>query len=143
MSVSRRRFLKSGTLGGLAAGLMLKSNNFALGHDLNDSNDLPGDFDYSRANFEPHVGSTFRLLQGKQTLDLTLVNLTDYQQPSRTSRTFKAKSTESFVLSFRAPKQLSRSSTYRLEHSKLGTFDLFIARNGRRENMTAVVNRIL
>ena len=142
MSVSRRRFLKSGTLGGLAAGLMLKSNGFALGHDLNDSNDHPPGFDYSRATFEPHVGSTFRLLQGNQTHDLTLVNLTDYQQ-TRTSRSSKAKSTESFVLSFRAPKSLSRTSTYRLEHAKLGTFDLFIAGNGRHENMTAVVNRIV
>jgi hypothetical protein len=142
MSLSRRRFIKSGALGGLAAGLILKSNGFALGHDLNDASDRSAGFDYSRASFEPHVGSIFRLLQGEQTHNLTLVNLTDYQQ-ARASRNSKAKRTESFVLSFRAPKNLSRSSTYRLEHPKLGTFDLFIARNGRRENMTAVVNRIV
>lgn len=139
MSVSRRRFLRSGALGGLAAGLMLKSNSFALGHD-NHSSDHAVGFNYSRANFEPHVGSRFRLRQGKQMLDLTLVNLTDYQ-PSRTA--FKAKSTESFVLAFRTPKNLSRSSMYQLEHPKLGTFDLFISRNGDRDYLTAIVNRIV
>ena len=142
MSVSRRRFLRSGALGGLAAGLILKSNSFALGHDLNHSSDHAAGFNYSRANFEPHVGSTFRMRQGKQIVSLTLVNLTEYQ-PSRTARTSKTNNTESFVLAFRAPRNLSRSSTYQLEHPRIGTFDLFIARNGDRDNLTAVVNRIV
>ena len=142
MSVSRRRFLRSGALGGLAAGLMLKSNSIALGHDLSHSSVPVTSFNYSRADFEPQVGSNFRLRQGKQMLDLKLVNLTDFQ-PSRNAGTFKSKSTESFVLTFRAPRSLSRSETYQLEHAKLGTFDLFISRNGDRENMTAVVNRIV
>lgn len=142
MSVSRRRFLRSGALGGLAAGLMLKSNSFALGHDLNQSSAHVASFNYSRANFEPHVGSIFRVGQGTQMFSLTLVSLTDYE-PSRTASSSKAKGTESFVLAFRAPGNLSRSSMYQLEHPKLGTFDLFISRNGNRDNMTAVVNRIV
>ena len=96
MSVSRRRFLRSGALGGLAAGLMLKSNTFAFGHDSNQPVDHVVGFSYSRADFEPHVGSNFRLRQGKQQLDLKLVHLTDFQ-PSRNAGTFKVKSTESFV----------------------------------------------
>ena len=141
MSVSRRRFLRSGALGGLAAGLTLKSNGFALGHDLNHSSDHAASFNYSRANFEPHVGSIFRVGRGTQ-MRLTLVSLTDYE-PSRTASTSKAKSTESFVLAFRAPRNLSRSSMHQLVHPKLGTFDLFISPNGNRDNMTAVVNRIV
>ena len=143
MSVSRRRFLRSGALGGLAAGLMLKSNSFAFGYDLNQTVDQSSGFDYSRANFEPHVGSTFRLRQGQQTFDLTLVKLADYRLPSRTARNTRAKNTESFVLAFRAPRNLSFASTYQLEHSKLGKFDLFMARNGDRDKVTAVVNRIV
>ena len=143
MSVSRRRFLRSGALGGLAAGLILKSSSFAFGHDANQSVDHAAGFDYSRANFEPHVGSTFRLHQGNQKLDLTLVNLTDYQERSRAARSLRSKNTECFVLSFRAPKNLSHASTYQLEHPKLGKFDLFMTRNGDRNKMTAVVNRIV
>ena len=142
MSVSRRRFLRSGALGGLAAGLMLNSNSLALGHDSSHFSDPVTGFNYSRADLEPHVGSTFGLRQGKQLLDLKLVNLTDFQ-PSRNAETFKVKSTESFVLTFRAPRNIYRSATYQLEHPKLGTFDLFISRNGDRDNMTAVVNRIV
>ena len=108
MSVSRRRFLRSGALGGLAAGLMLKSNIFALAHDSNQSVNHPTGFDYSHAQFEPHVGSAFRSRQGEQTLDLTLVNLVDYRQPFRNAKTLKAKNTKSFVLVFLAPKNLSR-----------------------------------
>jgi len=143
MSVSRRRFLRSGALGGLAAGLMLNSNIFALAHDSNQSVDHPAGFDYSRDHFEPHVGSAFRLRQGKQKLDLTLVNLVDYRQPSRNARTLKAKNTESFVLVFLAPKNLYRASTYQLEHPKLGKFDLFMTRNSDCDKMTAVVNRLI
>ena len=143
MSVSRRRFLRSGALGGLAAGLMLKSNSFAFGHDSKQTVDHAAGFDYSRASFEPHVGSTFRLRQGKQTFDLTLVNLDDYQQPSRTARNLRGKNTESFVLAFRAPRKHSLASTYQLEHSKLGKIDIFMERNGDRDKMTAVDNRIV
>ena len=142
MSVSRRRFLRSGALGGLAAGLMLKSNTLALGLAANQSVDQAAGFNYGRANFEPHVGSTFRLLQGKQTLDLTLDSLTDYREPTRAARALRLKSAECFVLSFRAPQNLFRASTYQLEHPKLGKFDLFMTRNGDRNKMTAVVNRI-
>ena len=142
MSVSRRRFLKSGALGGLAAAIMLKSNTFAFGHNSNQSVDHAAAFDYSRAHFKPHLGSTFRLCQGKKTLDLTLIDLTDYQLPSRTNN-IKARTTESFVLEFQAPQNLSHASTYQLDHPKLGKFDLFLSPNGGRNNMIAVVNRIV
>lgn len=141
MSVSRRRFLRSGALGGLAAGLMLKSNSLVFGHDDQSVAQAAG-FNYSRADFEPHVGNIFRLRQGKQTLDLTLVSLTDYQS-SRRSRTAKTQNTECFVLAFRVPKHFSGSWTYQLEHPKLGKFDLFMTRNGDPDQMTAVVNRIV
>lgn len=143
MSVSRRRFIRSGAMTGLAAGLMLKTNSFSFGRDLNQPQNHAASFIYSRANFEPHVGSNFRLHQGKQSLDLTLLNLTDYQKPFGAARTSRAKNTECFVLSFRAPKNLSHASTYQLEHPTLGKFDLFMTRNGDRNKMIAVVNRIV
>ncbi|MGH9967465.1 MAG: DUF6916 family protein [Pyrinomonadaceae bacterium] len=157
MSVSRRRFLRSGALGALSAGLILKPGSFAFGHHSTNSN--PGSasetpsqaaknqsFNYSRANFEPHVGSTFRVDLGNRTVNLKLIGLADYQPRSSAAATSKTRDTESFVLAFRTPRSLSYpSSIYKLEHSAMGKFDLFMTRSEDHGSMSymAVINRIV
>lgn len=150
MSVSRRRFLRSGALGALSAGLIYKSGSLALGRDsdgssFNNSGQLTA-FDYSRANFASHVGSTFRFRHGNRTINLKLVGLADYEPHSRAADTKKTRETESFVLAFRAPRNLPRSSTaYQLEHAKLGKFELFMTRSddSNRASYSAVINRLV
>ncbi|MGH9905300.1 MAG: DUF6916 family protein [Pyrinomonadaceae bacterium] len=145
MSVSRRRFLRSGAMGALSAGLIFKAGSLVLVADSKSSNSHSRAFDYSRANFESHLGSTFQLRQGKRVIDLKLVGLRDYQ-PRSGEKTAKSRSTESFVLAFQAARNLPRSSTaYQLEHAKIGKFDLFMTRSGssNRAPYNAVINRLV
>lgn len=148
MSISRRRFLRSGALGALSAGLILESGQLAFGNNSDLSFGIPqntsGPFKYSRADFERHVGSTFQTRLGKSSVDLKLVRLAGYQSSS--AQAAGKTSTESFVLAFRTPKSLpSKSATYKLEHSALGKFDLFMTSSEDHGKMiyTAVVNRIV
>jgi hypothetical protein len=148
MSVSRRRFLRSGALSAVSAGLVLQSAREVFGgNSIEPSLGAPNAggrfvFNYSRANFEPHVGSSFRLRVGKDSVNLKLVDLVDYKARSGFPM---PTGTESFVLAFRAPKTLSHhSATQKLEHAALGKFDLFMTGSKDRGRIfyTAVINRI-
>lgn len=147
MSVTRRRFLRSGAMGALSAGLIFKAGNLAFGADSRGSNSGQSTaFDYSRAHFESHIGSTFQVRQGKRVIDLKLVGLKDYQPPSGAKKTAQTRNTECFVLAFHAARNLPHPSTaYQLEHAKLGKFDLFMTTSERsnRASYNAVINRLL
>lgn len=147
MSVSRRRFLKSGAMGAVSAGLVLQSARNAFAGTSTEPGLNAGGrfgFSYSRASFEPHVGSSFRVRVGENSVNLKLVNLVDYKAPSK--RRMPVTGTESFMLAFRAPKSLAhRSATQKLEHPALGKFDLFMTGSQDRGRIlyTAVINRIV
>jgi hypothetical protein len=149
MSVSRRRFLRSGAVSAVSAGLVLQSAGKALGgNSIQPSLSTPNSrgrlvFNYSRANFEPHIGGTFKVRLGEDSVNLKLIDLVDYK--TRLGRQMPSTGTESFVLAFRAPKMLSyHSATQKLEHPALGKFDLFMTGSKERGRIfyTAVINRI-
>jgi hypothetical protein len=149
MSVSRRRFLRSGAISAVSAGLVLQSARSAFGGNSTEPNlsaPYAGGrfvFSYSRATFQPYVGSSFKVRLGRDSVSLKLIDLVDYKTPS--GRQMQATGTESFVLAFRAPKALSHNSTtQRLEHPALGKFDLFMTGSTDRGRIfyTAVINRI-
>jgi hypothetical protein len=149
MSVSRRRFLRSGAISAVSAGLVLQSARSAFAvNSTEPSLSAPHAggrpiFNYSRSNFEPHVGSSFKVLVGKDSVNLKLIDLVDYKTWS--GRQMPPTGTESFVLAFRAPKTLSlQSATQKLEHPALGKFDLFMtgSKDRGRISYTAVINRI-
>ena len=150
MSVSRRRFLKSGAIGAVSAGLVLQSARTVLGGNSTELGlGAPNKggrlvFNYSRASFEPYVGTSFKVRIGENSVNLKLIDLVDYKASSK--RQMPVTGTESFVLAFRAPKSLShRSTTQKLEHPALGKFDLFMTGSKDRGRIlyTAVINRIV
>ena len=151
MSVSRRRFLRSGAL--VSAALLLKSGTTAFGStstfrnagdDATATND-PARF-YSREMFEPYIGDTFRVHVGKQTVDLKLVALDQVAPAKRGPATRKTARTDCFSMRFHAVKQLSATAGSRqLQHAKLGAFELFTTQstNGSSFVHTAIVNHLI
>jgi hypothetical protein len=144
-------------MGAVSAGLIFKSGSLALG-----GNSLEPNFsanaqpsgnaaaslllNYSRANFDPHLGTAFRARLGKGFVNLKLVDLVDYQSRSKALKSLRTGGTESFVLAFSAPKRLTHDSAIqKLEHPALGKFDLFMTRSRNRGRIfyTAVINRIV
>lgn len=157
MSVSRRSFLRTGAVGALSAGLIFKFSNFAFGQKSAWSNpaldfQIPLEaandpvFYYTRAMFEPYVGSVFQVRPGLRTVNLKLVSARNYQPSSTSVTTGKTRSTDCFSLLFRASESLPDFSTiHKLKHPALGKFDLFMTRSEGDGKVfyTAVINHLV
>jgi len=129
MSVSRRRFLKAGAV--MSAALVLKPGTFAFGRNSLWSNNTSNSHQaYSREMFEPYLGDIFRVRVGKQMVDLKLVALENVSPASRGITTGKTARTDCFSMRFHATRSLPATArTHTLNHSKLGSFDLFISQS--------------
>jgi hypothetical protein len=139
MAISRRFFLKTGSLTALAAGLVLNPNITIFGQDSSQSTN-PGhqipisaqqqpSFMFTRATFEPYVGGIFQAPDASgHMISLTLLSATT-EKPKASTRlsTRTAAETDGFSLIFRAEESLSPfTSTHRVSHPALGQFDLFL-----------------
>jgi hypothetical protein len=137
MPLTRRRFLKAGTLSALAAGSALgplqafglelpgtnPTHNFQLPSEAGLSPDL-----FTRETFEPLVGGSFRGASDGRSASLKLLRVSGYDPSARTRLvTGATRATKSFTLTFRAGRSLSpKTSTHQLEHADLGKFSLFM-----------------
>lgn len=143
MSVSRRRFLRAGAAA-VSAALVLKPSTFVFGRNSLFANNSPNpDHAYRREMFEPYVGDVFRVRVGKQMVDLKLVALENVAAPSRGITTGKIARTDCFSMQFHTTTRLPVTSRmHNLNHSKLGSFDLFMSQSKDRGKFlhTAIVN---
>ncbi len=146
MSVSRRRFLTAGAV--VSAALVLKPSTFVLGQNSlwsNNSADSTPAHTYRREMFEPYVGDVFHVRVGKQMVGLKLMALENVSPASRGITTGKVARTDCFSMRFHATTQLpSTARIHNLNHSKLGSFDLFLSqsKDGRKFLQTAIVNHL-
>ncbi|MBD0369449.1 MAG: hypothetical protein ICV60_01240 [Pyrinomonadaceae bacterium] len=136
MSTSRRRFLKSGILAGLAAGFCLKEGALALAQNSGKKPDKKPDragkkrdrsiipegakmnevFFYTKKTFDPYLGTEFAIRTGIVTTTLTLIEVIDCS-PNRKD--------DCFVLIFKADRELPKGVTIlKLQHDALGKFEL-------------------
>ena len=130
MPISRRHFLRAGSVVMVAAGAPISLNALAAVRRA-DHNGLPGQPSdtpalMSKAMFAAHLNTVFRVrLNDRQEVPVELIELHDCgpaQQPAAHA------GRECFALAFRArTPRLLKQNTYRLEHRALGQFDLFIA----------------
>jgi len=149
MVVSRRSFLKRGSLVFLGTGIYLGSAGRIFAHEPNFKNgepvqdDEPAPFIYAKATFLPHVSTVFRIFypNSSKILTTTLVDVSDIGPvPDRPEA-----GRESFVLKFRSTETLLRQNTYRIEHAVLGRFQLFLVPAGKNKQGSycqAVINRL-
>lgn len=139
MAISRRFFLKSGTLTALAAGVALSPNRLAFGQRRTQSTNLgypipitaqkEPTYLFTRATFDPYVGGIFQApnARGKM-VNLTLLSATT-NKPSADTKisTGKPIETDSFSLMFKAAGPLPQfTSIHKISHPALGKFDLFL-----------------
>lgn len=144
MSVSRRRFLTAGAV--MSAAFVLKPGTFVFGRNSLWSNNSPNpDHGYRREMFEPYLGDVFRVRVGKQMVDLKLVALENVSPASRGITTGKVARTDCFSMHFHTTTKLPvRARMHNLNHSKLGSFDLFMSQSkkGGKFLHTAIVNHV-
>jgi uncharacterized protein DUF6916 len=117
---SRRKFLKEGTLGAIAAGF-----TFGLGSKTTEGAPLgssAGPFGLNRAAFASQLNTTFLITQASRRIPLKLIEVVDLgsRQTVRGER-------EAFALVFRGSKTSSlEQGTYAIEHEKLGGFSFLV-----------------
>ena len=142
MAISRRFFLKSGTLTALAAGVAFSPNHLAfgqkrsvsttagstnLGYQIPITAQQQPAFMFTRATFDPYVGGIFQAPDARGRLvSLTLLSATTNRPKSKIS-TAQARQTDSFSLMFKAEEPLPKlTSIHKISHPALGKFDLFL-----------------
>ena len=149
MSVSRRRFLQAGAV--MSAALFFKPGTLVFGSQnslwssANSTHASPAHM-YRREVFEPYIGDVFSVRVGKQMVELKLVGLEDVSPASRGITTGKVAQTECFSMRFQAARPLpSTAASRKLNHSKLGSFDLFMSQSKQRGKFlqTAIVNHVV
>jgi hypothetical protein len=142
MGMSRRFFLKSGTLTAVCAGVGLNPNNLIFGQSRTQGASLgfpiptaaqqEPTYMFTRATFEPYIGDYFQAPNALgRPVGLKLVSVTPYSPSARTRiSTGKARETDSFALSFKADGPLPQfTSIHKVSHPRLGQFDLFLKPN--------------
>jgi hypothetical protein len=139
MPISRRFFVKSGTLAAIVAAVVLRPNLLALGQRHAQSTSLgfqipieaqkQPTYMFTRATFDPYVGGIFQApdARGKM-VSLTLLSATTNKPSTKTKlSTSKAPETDSFSLMFKASRALPEfTSIHVVSHPSLGKFDLFL-----------------
>lgn len=120
--VSRRNFLKKGTIGAVAAGVSLGLAERAMGSP---ASALAGPDPLSaldRAAFASQLNTTFLIKAGAKKVEVKLVEVADLG-----SRGTGSQKREAFALSFRGDNTTRLGQgTYPIEHPKLGTFSFLV-----------------
>jgi len=149
MSITRRKFLKAGTLVALSAAIPLRVSGQQPrkvndGNPIDQSKDVAADplSSYNRAAFESYLNSIFRLYTGYSTIDVALVEVKDLMPGAATTQT----GAECFSLLFRGGSVALPQNTYKIEHPSLGTFPLFLVPGKPDDNgaqsFVAIINRL-
>jgi hypothetical protein len=149
MSITRRKFLKAGTLFALSAAIPLNATGQQIpkgndGNPIDQSKDIAADplSHYTRSAFSSYLNSIFRLYTGYSFVDVALVEVKDLMPWAAKAQT----GAECFSLVFRGGSTALPQNTYMIEHPSLGTFQLFLVPGGADENggqsYVAIVNRL-
>jgi len=154
VAVSRRKFLRAGTMVSLSAIIPLKSviSVFAQqsGTDGQGPFKVPAesqaDDRLTEENFSRYLYSKFLIYTSPLTaISLELINVKHWDSTSTKHATEAAK-LDSFSVLFRGPRKTAlESRTYRITHDQMGTFDIFISpvNDPKKERLyQAVFNRL-
>jgi hypothetical protein len=139
MTVTRRTFLRSGSLSALGTVLLLRNFKQALGQKLKSSGSkldfpipyeakLDPVFNYNTATFEPYIGGFFSARGQGKNATLVLQSV-ETLKPGSTTRLMPvaARPTSCFALLFSADAPLAEFTTiHTIHHGALGKFDLFL-----------------
>ena len=154
MSITRRKFLRAGTLVALSAAVPLKSVLLVSGQTRKGGGKgNPGDHltsqnpsdllaSYSKSAFSSYINSIFRLYTGYSSVDVMLVQVADMEPEVKGTPA----GGECFSLVFVGGSAALSQGTYRVEHASLGSFQLFLVPGGSdkygAQSYVAIINRL-
>ena len=147
MSISRRKFLKVGTLVALSAAIPVS----VFGQNRKDGDGNPVDQQpiqldplahYTRSAFSSYVNSIFQIYTGYSVVEVALAEVNDLMPAGSTP----ANGRECFSLLFRGGSIALPQNTYRIDHPSLGSFKLFLVPGSPddvgAQSYVAIINRL-
>jgi hypothetical protein len=147
MSISRRKFLKVGTLVALSAAIPVS----VFGQNRKDGDGNPVDQQpiqldplahYTRSAFSSYVNSIFQIYTGYSVVEVALAEVDDLMPAGSTP----ANGRECFSLLFRGGSVALPQNTYRIDHPSLGSFKLFLVPGSPddvgAQSYVAIINRL-
>ena len=147
MTTTRRRFLKTGTMGLLCAAMPAALAKLVVGSPGSissltgtDARDL---LSLTKESFMPHLNTIFRVKTGSGSVKMKLTSVTHLKAVSKTPE--KIAGRESFSLLFETAKSAPRltQDTYPIEHHALGEFAMFIVPVGQgNKYCEAIISRL-
>lgn len=147
MAISRRKFLKAGTLIGLSAAVPLKAAAEVLDHPASLSgfagptlNSVDAVSNLDMQAFSRHLRTDFSLNHARAgRAKVKLIEVHDWR-PKGTNKTGR----ECFSLIFRGSESAGlRQNTYSVEHDALGKFEMLLVPIGNKQGYyEAVFNRL-
>lgn len=137
MPISRRLFLKSGTLTAIAAAVALNSQTLTFAQTRTSQGlQIPltaqqqPTYMFTLSTFVPYIGGIFQTPDARgRLISLTLLSATAYKSAT-TAKIAKGTpiETDSFSLMFKAGRALPEfTSIFEVSHPSLGEFDLFLS----------------
>ncbi len=138
MATSRRKFIKTGTMGLLYAGVPGVLAKVVVGRP-NAASNLPeghanGLINFTKDTFTPYLNTTFRVKTGSGAVDLRLTKITDLKAISRIPARIAGKESSSLLFVGSSNAACLTQDTYVLEHAALGRFSLFLVPVGKSTN---------
>ena len=139
MAVSRRKFLKAGTMVSLSAVIPMNSVESVLAQSSGTSpegvfkvpNGNEADERLTEELFSRYLNTKFLIYTSPLTaIKLELVNVKHWEPSvqATTEKVTKSPELDSFSVLFRGPRATAlESKTYRISHPQMGDFDLFIS----------------
>lgn len=146
MSISRRKFLRAGSMVALAAAIPVS----VLGQSWKDKDSNPVDqgaqpdplAHYNEAAFNSYLNSIFQVYTGRSIEEVQLVRVKSLPGGGPAAPA----GGESFSLLFVGGSKAFEQGTYRIDHPSLGTFRLFLVPSGAdavgAQSYIATINRI-
>lgn len=146
MSISRRKFLRAGSMVALAAAIPVS----VLGQSWKDKDGNPVDqgaqpdplSHYNEAAFKSYQNSIFQVYTGHSVVEVELVRVKDLP----TGGPAAPAGSECFSLVFVGGSKAFEQGTYRIDHPSLGSFLLFLVPSGAddvgAQSYVATINRI-
>jgi hypothetical protein len=136
MPLPRRGFVKSGVFTAVAAGIAISHPGLLLGQEGKDlfpiSMQAQSDpvFSFTQSTFESFVGDTFTVPNARgQMLELKLANVSGYEVSAKTKGMLMRETLQprTFSMTFTSAAELPKfTSIHKLNHPRLGNFDLFL-----------------
>ena len=159
MVLSRRDFVRLGSLCAISAGLSLGFINQVFGQErrgkpesTNTGFAIPIEaqrdplFFMNRQTFSQYLETKFIIDPGyTYSIETTLIEVKDLRSPAAQKK--NASGQECFLLTFRNESEKTvKQGTYQVKHDALGTFELFVVPSQDREGgkfFEAVINRVV